>query len=148
RHALRAYGEPYGVTCCTRSPLAVVSDTGVGEYAVDDVVGAVHLRGEVPPIRRSGEAALHASAAEGWGSCRAIDQQGVAVQETRLAGGALFGALDLVAHLLRLVGQQRDEAGMRHLHNVLVGAPPQAGVLLAERVRADAERPDALSHQQ
>ena len=60
-------------------------------YCADDVVGAVHIRIEVPPIRRPVQATLHPPATEHWDVCRAVKREHVRVQETGLAGGALLG---------------------------------------------------------
>src|SRR5262245_9990259 len=87
RHALRAYGEPYGANCCARYPLP----ESFGEYFANDVVGAVHIRVEAPSIRRSVESTLHPPSAERRHGCRAVDQQRVRVEEAGLAGVALLG---------------------------------------------------------
>src|SRR5262249_54125656 len=52
RHALRSYGEPYGVNCCTRYPRAHAAK-GIREYPSNGVVRAIHIGVDVAPVRCS-----------------------------------------------------------------------------------------------
>ena len=81
----------------------------------------------------------------------ALDRQGVRIQEARLAGlagVALLGEVHLDAHQLRFVGQYVNAAGVGHLDDVLVVPLAPAPVLFPARVRAEAQRADALGDQQ
>src|SRR5258705_1655048 len=147
RHALRAYGKPYGVNCRTRYPLA----KGIREYFAYDVVGAVHVGIEALAVRRPVETALEATAAESGRLLlvlRIVDGQRVRVEEARLAGVALLSALHLDAHQRCLVGQHRDEAGVGNTDEVLIVQIAHARFLFPERFLADDECADALGYQQ
>ncbi len=119
----------------------------IRSYFADGVIGAVHIRIDVPPIRRSIQATLHAPPTEGRDDRVTVDRQRVRVQETRLAGVALLGDRDLDASQFGFVGQHRNEARMGHRDEVLIAPPAQVRFLLPERVLADAKRADALSDQ-
>src|SRR5260221_480101 len=139
------YGKPYGVNYAPATPLRA----GLRSYFANDVVRAVGVSGDVPPICRPVQPPLHTPATDGGrGLCRIEDRQRVAVQEAGLAGVALLGDEDVNAHQLRLVGQRLNEACMGHSHKVLIVAPRHVDLLLPERVLADAQRATALGYQQ
>src|SRR5258707_7667053 len=101
-----------------RYPLA----KGVREYFAHDVIGAIHVGVEALAVRRPVETALEAPTTESrlLLALRIVDRQRVRVKEARLTSVALLGDLDLYTYELRLVGQHRDEAGMGHVHDVLI----------------------------
>jgi hypothetical protein len=119
---------------------------GIRSSFADGVIGAVHRRIDVPPIRRAIPATLHAPPTEGRDDRITVDGQRVRVQ--RLAGGALLGDRALDAYQFGVVGPQRTAARMGHRDAVLLAPPAPVRFRCAERVLADAPRAEALSDQQ
>jgi len=137
-------GNPDGVNYHTRCPVA----KGARDYFAHDIVRAIHIRVDAPPVCRTIEPALDPSPTED--GCRIgsiVDRQRIPVEEAGLTGVALLGDLHLDAHQLGLVLEHRDEARMRHKDEVLIGPLPQANRLFPPVVLANDQRADALSHQ-
>src|SRR5262249_39416398 len=119
-------GDPDGVNYHTPYPIAI----GVWDYFAHDVVRAIHIGVEVPPIRRAIEPALDPPPTKdrgrmGW----SVDRERVPVEEARLTGVALLRHQNTDAHQLCLVLEHLDKAGMWHKHEVLIRSLPQLNLL-------------------
>jgi hypothetical protein len=142
------YGKPYRVNYAPSTPLPRLRE-GIRSYFAQNVVRPAHIGVDVAPIRCPIQPTLHPLATEeGRWDSGIIDRQRIRVEEACLTGVALLGDANLDAHQLRLLGEQLNEAGMRHTHEVLIIPPAPVRVLLLQGVLADTEGADALIHQQ
>src|SRR5258708_12692484 len=77
-----------------------------------------------------------------------VDRKHIPIEETGLAGVALFGDDHPDANRLRLVGEQVQKLRMGDLHKLLSMLFPQLHLLFPKRVLAKNERSNAFCNQQ
>ena len=104
-------GNPDRVNYYTPYPVA----EGVRDYFAQDIVRAIHIRVEAPPIAGAEQSALDAFASVDVTFAHRLE-----VEEAALGGVTLLAHHDLDADQLRLVAQHLDEARMGHEHEVLI----------------------------
>src|SRR5690348_5548566 len=101
--------QPHWVNYAPSTPLR----ERLRSYFANDIVCAVDIGVERRPICGAIQTALDSAPAEqGLSLTRSVDWQGIAIQETRLAGITLLGQHDPNADQLCLVDQHLNEPGV------------------------------------
>ena len=115
---------------------------GVWDCFSDDVVRAVHVGIDPPTVCGAKHPACDPRAHIAFAVSNRLGIQKAAFARVALVDRAYFDA-----DQFRLVLEHLDEAGVRHLHEVLVVPPSDGDLLLPAIVFADDQDSDAFTHQ-